>query len=560
MDNKKVIVASLEEWDSVLNFYRPNGSSKTWYLEELKEVKPPLMWGNWNIFKENGDIFENFEGLVADNNLTDVINFVPIDKIYNSNHLYIINVFHPEFFRRNKDIGFKCISEKYKNDIRLGRSKIVILYLYEGYSGMKGNDDFEIVEQWRIKENFPSKSVYCITGNLIGDEIAKKKNLDIEVLGVQFFDRLNSNYITETTLDFNPIDNKCLFLSYNRAPRPHRINLAYELTKKNLINQGLFSLGKININLPNKDNDILNQIIENSPFIINNDLEYNLACNISIEDYKKTFISIVTETIIDEDTLFLSEKIWKPIIIGHPFMIYGNVGTLKYLKSIGYKTFDKWIDESYDLESNEQERLNMIVREIYKLQKLTINQLKDIRNEMIEICDYNKRHYSDLLKENWNGDLNTTLYKHIENIWYTFNDKNPKKERKYLPTLSELIDRLSICQLKEVFIPEHKNEYSQEIKDILNDINICLEDIDAEEITADTLRAIVVLSQMNLHIWHNESNYRKGIKEGNSLELTHGLNGIRNIAKNKIQEIVGGRKDYKIDCLAAEFKDWNISW
>ena len=59
--------------------------------------------------------------------------------------------------------------------------------------------------------------------------------------------------------------------------------------------------------------------------------------------------------------------------------------------------------------------------------------------------------------------------------------------------------------------------------------------------------AIIVLSQMNLHIFNNESNYRKGIKDGNNLELTHGLNGIRNTSKNKIQEIVGGRKDYKID-------------
>jgi hypothetical protein len=69
-----------------------------------------------------------------------------------------------------------------------------------------------------------------------------------------------------------------------------------------------------------------------------------------------------------------------------------------------------------------------------------------------------------------------------------------------------------------------------------------------------------VLAQTNLHIWHNESNYRKGIKEGNNLELTHGLNGVRNTAKNKIQEVVGGRKDYKIDCLAAEFQNWGISW
>tara|TARA_R110000803_G_scaffold87426_2_gene154113 strand:- start:18 stop:413 length:396 start_codon:yes stop_codon:yes gene_type:complete len=126
--------------------------------------------------------------------------------------------------------------------------------------------------------------------------------------------------------------------------------------------------------------------------------------------------------------------------------------------------------------------------------------------------------------------------------------------RKYLPTLSELIDRLSIAQLKEVFISEHKEEYAQEIKDIMHDIDLINDD------SAEMIRSVIVLAQMNLHIWHNESNYRKGISEGNDLELTHGLNGIRNTAKNKIQEKVGGRKDYKIDCLAADFKDWEISW
>jgi len=131
--------------------------------------------------------------------------------------------------------------------------------------------------------------------------------------------------------------------------------------------------------------------------------------------------------------------------------------------------------------------------------------------------------------------------------------------RKYLPTLSELIDRLSIVQLKEVFISENKAEYAKEILDILHDIQEHIDENNVE-ITAEVIRAVVVLSQMNLHIWHNETNYRKGIKDGNNLELTHGLNGIRNTAKNKIQEVVGGRKDYKIDCLAADFKDWEISW
>ena len=125
--------------------------------------------------------------------------------------------------------------------------------------------------------------------------------------------------------------------------------------------------------------------------------------------------------------------------------------------------------------------------------------------------------------------------------------------RKYLPTISELIDRLSIIQLKEVFIPEHKEEYAQEIKDIIHDL-------DELGLDGKMVKAIIVLAQMNTHIWYNESEARKGKNARENLRLTHGLNGIRNTAKNKIQEAVGGRKDYKIDCLASEFKDWEVSW
>ena len=134
--------------------------------------------------------------------------------------------------------------------------------------------------------------------------------------------------------------------------------------------------------------------------------------------------------------------------------------------------------------------------------------------------------------------------------------------RKYLATISELIDRLSIVQLKEVFITEHKEEYAQEIKDIVHDLNkLGLEKEYDYSNLGELIRAVVVLSQMNLHIWHNETKYRAGEGDGN-LGLTHGLNGIRNTAKNKIQDTLGDgdRKDYKIDCIAAEFKDWDVSW
>ena len=126
------------------------------------------------------------------------------------------------------------------------------------------------------------------------------------------------------------------------------------------------------------------------------------------------------------------------------------------------------------------------------------------------------------------------------------------QNRKYLPTVAELIDRLSIIQLKEVFITEHKEEYAKEIKDIVHDLSEL-------GLNGEMIRATIVLAQMNLHIWHNETKYRAGDGDGN-LGLTHGLNGIRNTAKNKLQESIGGRKDYKIDCLAAEFEDWEVSW
>ena len=133
------------------------------------------------------------------------------------------------------------------------------------------------------------------------------------------------------------------------------------------------------------------------------------------------------------------------------------------------------------------------------------------------------------------------------------------EQRKFLPTISELIDRLSIVQLKEDFITEHKEEYAKEIEDIVHDIQLIINQNDVV-MTAEMLRAIIVCAQMNLHIWHNESNVRSGKEGPNMLALTHGLNGIRNTAKNKIQEVFGGRKDYKIDCIAADFKDWQVSW
>ena len=133
-------------------------------------------------------------------------------------------------------------------------------------------------------------------------------------------------------------------------------------------------------------------------------------------------------------------------------------------------------------------------------------------------------------------------------------------ERKYLPTLSEKLDRLCITQLKELLIVEHKEEYAKEIADIVHDIDL---DISEESLifTAKDLRALIVLVIMNREIWLSESAARNGKKDGSDLLKSHSLNSLRNQAKNKIQEIVpNSRKDYKIDVLTKEYIDWTPSW
>ena len=115
-------------------------------------------------------------------------------------------------------------------------------------------------------------------------------------------------------------------------------------------------------------------------------------------------------------------------------------------------------------------------------------------------------------------------------------------------------------------------EYIQAMKDkdsvkssTLNFLRAQLKNIIIEKnnvkLTPRLLRAIIVLSQINTHIWYNESEARKGEDQDlEKLKLTHGINGIRNYAKNVILNEAGAKTgyDYKTDSLAADFKDWEV--
>jgi len=133
--------------------------------------------------------------------------------------------------------------------------------------------------------------------------------------------------------------------------------------------------------------------------------------------------------------------------------------------------------------------------------------------------------------------------------------------RKYLPTFAELIDRMTICQLKSIFIPSNKEAYDEEISDIKYDLDQIIKEKDVD-LTAELIRAVSIVMLSNRYIWENESKVRSSADDDESylLKLTHSINGVRNTAKNAISKELGERVDLKTDCLAAELKSNLQNW
>jgi hypothetical protein len=138
-------------------------------------------------------------------------------------------------------------------------------------------------------------------------------------------------------------------------------------------------------------------------------------------------------------------------------------------------------------------------------------------------------------------------------------------ERRYLPTLADLIDRMQIVQMKMIFITDRRAEYAAERDLLLHDIGVVMA---GRPLTSRAVWAISVLQLANRFIWENETRIRDGSSDEpdavqlQRLKATHAINGVRNTAKNVISAEFGGRQDYKIDSMAAElpagFGQWNI--
>ncbi|MFP6680425.1 MAG: hypothetical protein VB824_09800 [Dehalococcoidia bacterium] len=111
--------------------------------------------------------------------------------------------------------------------------------------------------------------------------------------------------------------------------------------------------------------------------------------------------------------------------------------------------------------------------------------------------------------------------------------------RQYLPSFAELVDRLTVDQIKEVLAPSRSTSIAEEIKRLENDMNMII-NTENVIVSARLLRKVIILAQINLHIWHNKDEMQEDPERYSELlTMAHQLNGIRNRIKNSLLDETG---------------------
>jgi hypothetical protein len=268
--------------------------------------------------------------------------------------------------------------------------RLLIWFPTEGFHMNNMNTSKMITDSINIA-NICNEKVYLVYGDLHCNENVHKHIMpDINWVGMSYFENATVESYNHTpdllgSINYDEFDSNFLqqkskyFLYKNRVCRPYRF-AAYAMAYKrgllkhchhsfiDLFDQveqsgwsALDDCHEFNKQMIKdlQDTDLLQTI----PKILDaGKKEVELTQWSTTKHYQQdSHISIVTETVVEPGLLFLSEKTWKCILNYHPFIIWGNPGILEYLKSIGYKTFDEFWDESYDKEYNTYNRLVKIM-------------------------------------------------------------------------------------------------------------------------------------------------------------------------------------------------------
>lgn len=203
------------------------------------------------------------------------------------------------------------------------------------------------------------------------------------------------------SVNIKPAPRQKQFLIYNRAwagTREYRLKFTELLQKNNLANDCQISFNPID---PEHNVHYTDHVFKNLNFKSDIDVsvfpitlaDSALSADFNMDDYANTQFEVVLETLFDDSRIQLTEKILRPIACGHPFLLASTPGSLEYLRSYGFKTFDGIIDESYNDEPDPVKRLNLIVDSMKSITKWTATEQEYNWAKIKEITEHNKQHF-----------------------------------------------------------------------------------------------------------------------------------------------------------------------
>jgi len=118
------------------------------------------------------------------------------------------------------------------------------------------------------------------------------------------------------------------------------------------------------------------------------------SAKICWDDHNKFDIQIVAETVFDDtNKIHLTEKIFKPMVMFQPFILFANAGCLGYLQNYGFETFGSLWDESYGYINDVNERYAKTIEVIEYINTLPKNEYRDLLERTKPIVAHNRNHF-----------------------------------------------------------------------------------------------------------------------------------------------------------------------
>ena len=287
---------------------------------------------------------------------------------------------------------FDYLSEDSISRLQSNRALLLIDQCLEGYQ-TPWLWQFMHEECSRLKID-PSAIVY-VTGNLIANDQYQMwakdrvKGSKLKIIPYAHFERdiqmnAENEGIMPTFESNRQYKRSKIIKTYNclnKRPRTHRNWFYIELFKQNMLEYGLVSMNDYGTHVSRLEDKFVDTVLmkearKQLPLLVYNqsnseksDLYY--INRITDQVFLDTWVTVISEASFadSDETIFISEKTFKPIACMHPFIILGNRGSLSKLRDMGYKTFDGFIDESYD-NMTTLDRMSAIIREVKRIHSI----------------------------------------------------------------------------------------------------------------------------------------------------------------------------------------------